>query len=350
MTHIAGLGTELPPYKVDAEWTKAWLAHRLPPAAAGRWQQRVEGSGIRTRYAVEQPEYASHRTPAERSASYKRHVRQISRTAAEKALRRSGIAAEDISALVFASSTGYALPSIDAHLVADLHAPATARRVPLVGLGCAGGLAGLSLAGELAAQRRAPVLLVCAEAPSVWLGTHEPTPQDTGASITFADGAAAVLISPDARAGAIEILATRTTLWPEGAQMRTAELTSTGLRHGGTGNLMRLLRERLSPAVRSFLEEQGMARDQLAFCAIHPADPAMLDLTAAGLGLSPTVAAPSRAAWERCGQISSAGVFFALEGLPQIPSETETGLLLAVGPGICCEMVLVRRSPSRESR
>ena len=139
----------------------------------GRISTVFETAGIRTRYST-QP-IAWFMEPhgwADRSAAYLEGARHLFIQVAQKALLAAGLEAQDIDTVVTVSTTGLATPSIEAHAFRDLGLQPHVRRVPVFGLGCGGGAAGLGIASSLAAARPGrPVLLVVVELCTRAFGT-----------------------------------------------------------------------------------------------------------------------------------------------------------------------------------
>ena len=172
----------------------------------------------------------------------------------------------------------------------------------------------------------------------------EPSTTDMFANLLFSDGAAAAVVSSARRGRGPEIVATRSVLWDESANDLGMRLTDGGFRLVLSPRLPRLIERRLRAVVDEFLHAHAVALEDVEFWIVHPGGPKILDAVASGLQLPDRLLAPTWETWEEAGNLSSATVFFVLEHLRRSapPRAGSLGLMLAFGPGVTCEMVLLR--------
>jgi alkylresorcinol/alkylpyrone synthase len=192
---LVSVATALPAHRLTQ--TEAAAAARHGFAARydnfDRLAKVFETSGIRTRHLVRPVEwYLQPQGWATRNAAYTEGADQLFVAAATRALDKAGIGAGQVDTIVTITSTGLATPSIDARVADRLGFRADVERVPVFGLGCAGGVTGLGLAARLAASRPGSiVLLVAVELCSVAFRLDKLAKENILASALFADGAAA---------------------------------------------------------------------------------------------------------------------------------------------------------------
>jgi alkylresorcinol/alkylpyrone synthase len=172
----------------------------------------------------------------------------------------------------------------------------------------------------------------------------EPAPGDVMGSILFGDGAAAVVVSAGGCGAQPEVVAGRSLLWPDSVETLQMHLTHTGPRFVLSRDLPSCFRAHLRAGVEAFLGARGLRVSDLCFYVVHPGGPRVLDAVAESLGLCDPLLRPSWEVWECYGNLSSTTVFFILQELQRsaLPKDGELGLMLAVGPGLTCEMVLLR--------
>jgi alkylresorcinol/alkylpyrone synthase len=172
----------------------------------------------------------------------------------------------------------------------------------------------------------------------------EPSTTDMFANLLFSDGAAAAVVSGAVRGRGPEIVATHTALWPDSTDQLGMRLTDGGFRLVLSAHLPRLIQSRLRPLVEEFLACHGIAPEDVAFWVVHPGGPRIIEAVATSLRLSDRDLAPTWETWQACGNVSSATVFFILQQLARTapPRPGTLGLMLAFGPGVSCEMVLLR--------
>jgi len=284
-------------------------------------------------------------TPEARNEAFVRHAVALGETVTRSVLRLAHLAPDSVDTIVPISCTGYMMPSLDAYLINRLGLNPNSRRVPIMQLGCAAGVGAVGLAAEL--LRHAPtgnVLVISVELCSLCLQVTEPSPADVIGSILFGDGAAAVVLSTPRRGGGPEVLASRSVLWRDSLDELQMQSTITGPRFVLSRDLPQRLRSHLRDTVERFLKPHGLTIADLRFHIVHPGGPKVLEGVARSLELSDAALRASWQVWERYGNLSSATVFFILQELQACspPAAGDHGLMLAVGPGLTCEMVLLR--------
>lgn len=340
MSQIVGLGTALPPYRLDPEPSRELLRRVFP---------RLRASGLQpvTRYLVEDPErLLSPRPLGESMQVYAEEASRLAGEACRCALERAGVAAAEIDAIISVSCTGYMVPSLDVRLVADLGLRQDVVRVPITELGCSGGLAALSLAHRhLEARPRDRVLVVAVELCSLSFRPHDGSLDNLMASMVFGDGSgAAVLANDTVGGGCLELVAASQRLLPDSTGYLGFELGDDGFHVVLDSRLPRVLASALGPAVDGFWFDGGPERNghDPSFYVVHAAGPRVFDAVEASLGLGPEALAASRHLFERVGNLSSASILFALADLA---ANSGDGLALAFGPGVTVELARLRRSP-----
>ncbi|HZR81332.1 MAG TPA: 3-oxoacyl-[acyl-carrier-protein] synthase III C-terminal domain-containing protein [Candidatus Binatia bacterium] len=346
---LLSLATTLPRHRVTPDETKELLRSLAGPSAE-RWLATVDGSRIRGRHAVLPIEaVVRRRTIGERSEDYAREAVALATTVASDALAAladaNAPAGSRIATIVSVSCTGYVLPSLDAQLVQTLRLAPDVRRLPITELGCSGGVAGLALAGRL--QRVHPddrVLLVSVETCSLCLQVERPASADLLGAVLFGDAAAALVLGSSDRCGGPAILAEQSVLWPDCVGDLAMELTTSGFRFVLSPGLPDLVKDRVRETVVRFLSSSGLCLTDVEFWVVHPGGPKVLDAVGRELHLGDGLLRASWDVWERCGNVSSATVFFILRQLADRapPRDGALGLMLAFGPGVSCEMLLLR--------
>jgi alkylresorcinol/alkylpyrone synthase len=348
MAEILGLSTALPSHVVTLQETQERLAAHFGDAAAGeRFQRMAEQSRVATRHLVLPiEEILSLRTIEQRESAYARHAVTLSEAAATRALAAAKVDARSVDAVISVSCTGYMLPSMEVHLSHRLGIDPSARRIPISQLGCSGGVAAVGLARELAGRDGAGrcILVVSTELASLCLQTEEPAVSDVMGGILFGDGSAAAVITGDDAGRGLRLVAGTTVLWPETTPDLRMRLTSTGFRLDLSRHVPRLIRRHLRPTVEAFLERHGTKIEDVAFWAIHPGGPKVLEAIGESLELPDAALVPSWEVWQRCGNVSSATALLILREVldHHAPARGGFGVLLAPGPGLTCELVLLR--------
>ena len=285
---------------------------------------------------------------AEKNQLYLEHAEALALQAAQRCLAKAGIAADTIDCLMFVSSTGIATPSMDARLMHKLGMRPDITRIPLWGLGCAGGAMGLSRACEYAAaypSRR--VLLVSVELCGLTFIRQDMSKSNLVATCLFGDGAAAVLVEGDmlassASAPRLHFCGARTTTWPDTLDVMGWEVTEPGLKVVFSRDIPTIIQQTMRENVESFLTPLGTSLQRLRHFIFHPGGAKVLTAYQHALGLSPDSTSLAEEILTNYGNMSSPTVLFVLEkSMEQSWTVGEKGLLAALGPGFSSELMLL---------
>jgi alkylresorcinol/alkylpyrone synthase len=263
-----------------------------------------------------------------------------------RALHHAGLDPSQLGALFFTSVTGISSPSIDALLINRMGLPPNIRRVPIFGLGCVAGAAGIARAADyVRAYPSQAAALVSVELCSLTIQRDDLSVANLISSGLFADGSAAVIVTgTEMDANGPEILATRSVFYPETEEMMGWKISEKGFKITLSPEVPKLIRENLGHDVDAFLAEQGYERGDLNSWVLHTGGPKVLEATADALDLRGDQLDASWACLRRVGNLSSASVLVVLEDVMRNrrPEPGTLGLVAAMGPGFCSEMVLLR--------
>lgn len=345
MMRILSLATEDFPYQVSAAETKELLAVLLPPVEAQRFQVLVDASRIQARQAFASiAELRRMETLDARNAAYTAQAPVLAERVGLQALHNAGVNPRDIDAFIVASSTGHMVPTLDQHLVSRLGLRSDVRCLCMAGLGCAGAVRAIGFAADLLSRNGAAALVVSVELCSLWLQMSEPSVEDMLSTIVFGDGAAATVIGRSGSVPAFEVVAAYTGLWPDSLEARGARLTGTGFRHFSSPKLARVLRANLQRTVSEFLVKQGVGANDLRFSVVNPSDHRLLETIGSILDLPEHALRPAWQTWEQRGNTLSAGPLYVLRALQasEPPADGDLGLVIVLGPGITCDLLLLR--------
>jgi alkylresorcinol/alkylpyrone synthase len=263
-----------------------------------------------------------------------------------RALHHAGLESQELGALFFVSVTGIASPSIDAMLINRMRLPANIKRVPIFGLGCVAGAAGIARAADyVRAYPSQAAALVSVELCSLTIQRDDLSVANLISSGLFADGAASVIVTGDQIDSAgPAILATRSIFYPATEEMMGWKVTEKGFRITLSPEVPVLIREHLGHDVDAFLADHGHQRSDIQSWVLHTGGPKVLEATAAALDLHNGQLDASWDCLRRVGNLSSASVLVVLEDVirNRRPEPGTLGLLAAMGPGFCSELLLLQ--------
>jgi len=262
-----------------------------------------------------------------------------------RALHHAGLDASQLGALFFTSVTGISSPSIDALLINRMGLPANIRRLPIFGLGCVAGAAGIARAADyVRAYPSQAAALVSVELCSLTIQRDDLSVANLISSGLFADGSAAVIVTGDElESTGPTILATRSIFYPDTEEMMGWKITEKGFRITLSPEVPVLIRENLGHDVDKFLADHGHQRSDVKSWVLHTGGPKVLEATAAALELNNGQLDASWDCLRKVGNLSSASVLVVLEDVMRNrrPEPGALGVLAAMGPGFCSELVLL---------
>lgn len=343
---LLSVATAVPPHCIEQRDAAA-AAHRGFAARFADFERlaRVfESSGIRRRYAVRPLDWYFEKLGwPERSAAYLDGAVELFVDAASRALHAAGIGADAVDTVVTVSSTGIATPSLEARAAGRMGFRADIDRVPVFGLGCAGGVSGLSIASRLARSRPGSVvLMVAVELCTLAFRLDELTKANIVAAALFGDGAGAcVLRSSDTGIADVEMGGEH--MWPD-----TLDIMGWAVDPQGFGVIFDraippFAEERMAPAVAGILGRAGLGLADIDRFACHPGAPRSSSLWSARSASSRAAWTLSAPSWPNMATWSAPTVLFVLERLIQAGLPPRT-LLTALGPGFTASCVSLKRA------
>jgi len=354
---ILAAATALPPNVVEqqslAGLLKALWGEKYDQSR--RWRSTFEqiqrSVRIDRRYlALPVSEYPALDSFAKTNSAWTRVAPELGAAAATSALAAAGMTARDVDHFFFVTGTGIATPSLDARIVNLLGMRPDVRRTPIFGLGCAGGVAGIVRAADV--LRGFPdqtAIVVSSELCSLTLQRADDSVANIIASALFGDGAAAVVLG-GARlatrgAGSVpRVIATRSVFYPDSERMMGWEVVDSGLKIVLSPAIPDLVRGHLGGDVDAMLAEQGLERSAISHWIAHTGGNRVLEAIATALELPSGALDRSWRLLAATGNLSSASVLFVLRELLEAREARcgDYGLMLAMGPGFCAELALLR--------
>jgi len=332
---VLSLATAVPPHQLD-QTDVAQRARRIFARTFARFPQLEDvfvNAGIARRYSVQSPDWIEqpHDLKA-RTQAYLQGATALFMEAAERAIAAAGIAARDIDIVVTVSSTGIATPTLEARVGHRLGLRADAKRVPVFGLGCAGGVSGLALGAQLArGMPGAVVLVVVVELCTLAFRRDRGSKADVIATALFGDGAAAAVLCADGNAGApLSLGAAAEHTWPGTLDIMGWSIDPIGFGVILSRSLPRFVEQRLAAPVRRAHAALAMAEHARLIC--HPGGSKVLAAVESALALAPGTLADERAVLRGYGNMSAPTVMFVLERALQ-RGWSGSAMTSALGPG-----------------
>jgi alkylresorcinol/alkylpyrone synthase len=279
----------------------------------------------------------------ERATAYLEGACELFANAAKRALDAAELDAAQVDTIVTVSSTGIATPSLEARVAGRLGFRPDVERVPVFGLGCAGGVSGLSIASRLACSRPGSnVLLVSVEVCTLAFRLDELTKANIVATALFGDGAAAgVLKADEAGVAAVEMSGQHT--WPDTLDIMGWKIDPQGFGVIFDRDIPPFAQQHIAPAIAGILGRAGLVLEDVDRFACHPGGSKVIAALELALSLEQGSLDHERAVLADYGNMSAPTVLFVLERLMRegLPSRT---LLTAMGPGFTSSCVSLKRA------
>jgi len=353
VTRIAAVVAALPEHSYPQSEITAMLAPLITSSASKQAVMRRlhEGSHVARRHLVLPLEqYRDPKTFTETNDHFIEAATDLAEQALRQALDAAGLEPRDVDLVMFTSVTGISAPSVDALLVPRLGLRPDVKRIPMFGLGCVAGAAGLGrLHDYLIGHPDDVAVLVSVELCSLTVQHDDDSMANLVASGLFGDGAAAVVAVGDRRAAALgttgpEIIAARSALYPDSGHVLGFNPGSTGFRVILTAGVSDVVDEHFGTDVRAFLEDNGTETSAISRWIAHPGGPRVLEAFSRSLDLPEGALELSWRSMAAVGNLSSSSVLHVLADSIDGAAGTagESALLFALGPGVSAELVLLR--------
>jgi alkylresorcinol/alkylpyrone synthase len=338
---LISLATASPPHEMDqvavGEAARKVFAHRFRDF--DRLFPIFENTGILKRQTVMPMEwYFEPKTWPERTSAYLAGATDLFVAAAGKALERAGLHAGDVDTIVTVSSTGIATPSLEARAMARLDFRSDVSRVPVFGLGCAGGVTGISIATRLAQARPGSVvLMVCVELCTLAARHDELTPANMVATALFGDGAAAcVLVAGEKGLRTIEAGAEHT--WPDTINIMGWNVDTAGFGVIFDRSIPAFAAANLRRAMEGMLGRMGLGIKAVDRFVCHPGGAKVIEAIELSLGLGQGALDKEREVLADHGNMSAPTALFVLERVLRDPPAPRL-VMSALGPGFTATCV-----------
>lgn len=346
---IASVGKAFPPHYYDQEelleaFGKVWSGRLFNTKRLESLHRNVLVGGRHLALPIEEYESRVTRWGAANDA-WIEVAQEVGENAVREAMNRAAIPMSEVSCLIFVSVTGVATPSIDARLMNRLRLPPGVRRLPIFGLGCVAGAAGISRAADyVKAYPDQVAVLLSVELCSLTLQLQDLSIPNLISSGLFGDGAAAaVLVGSERAATGPTVRATRSIFYPDTERVMGWDISEKGFQVVLSATVPEVVRKHLRSDVDRFLADQGLTRGDVSSWVAHPGGPKVLEAMEEALEVPREALGVTWRSLQEVGNLSSASVLMVLGETmtDHRPPPGSLGMLLALGPGFCSELVLL---------
>lgn len=338
---IAAIASAVPEYRIDQEATRDMVLAAAPELRSH--EGLFLNTGIKTRYSCVPFDW--HLRPqgwASRNAVFRDAATELLERVARNCVERARIDLGEIEAIVTVSTTGLAVPGLDAILANRLLLSPSVERLPVFGLGCAGGVSGLARAAQIARSLpKGIVLLLVVELCTINCRTTDRSIKNFISTALFGDGAAGLILHRGPRVNSLaRVTAVGEHMWPDTEAMMGWSIEDDGFGVVLSPDIPRCARHKLRPALDSFLARHDLALHDLDGVILHPGGRKVLESVETALGLPRQAFAHSWEVLANYGNMSSPTALFVLERT--IAAGTSgRHLLAAFGPGFTISFAIL---------
>jgi alkylresorcinol/alkylpyrone synthase len=355
MSRIVAVRAALPEHvhrqeEITSVLSDVVLAGEAPGSARHQLMHRLHAAaGVRTRHlALPLDRYADLGGFGASNDVWIDAGLRLGERAVTQALAAAGLAPEDVDLIMSTSVTGLATPSLDARLVGRVGLRDDVKRVPMFGLGCVAGAAGIArLHDHLTGHPDDVAVLLSVELCSLTFQRDDASTANLVGSALFGDGAAAVVMVGERRAAALgstgpRVVASRSRLYPDSERVMGWDVGGSGFRLVLAATVADVVDKYLADDVEEFLAGHGLVTGDVRTWIAHPGGPKVIEAIGRALALPDGALEVTRRSLAAIGNLSSSSVLHVLEQtLASVPSGGRPAVLLAMGPGFCSELVLL---------
>jgi alkylresorcinol/alkylpyrone synthase len=338
---IASVAVELPPHKHDQDELIASLVDLAGP----EFQRFAASSGVEARHhALPLHRYTELNGFTDANDAFIDVALELGERALRSALDQADITPSEVDIVFSTTVTGLAVPTLEARLATRVGLRPDVKRVPLFGLGCVAGAAGVARMNDyLRGFPDQVAALIAVELCTLTVQREDRSVANLVATALFGDGAAAVIATGAHRsAGTPKVLATRSRLYPDTEDVMGWDIGSDGFRIKLSDQVATVAEKYLVEDVQKFLAAHGLSAADVSTWVCHPGGPKVIEAVENVLDLPAEALDRTRKSLRENGNLSSVSVLDVLRAtMADPPPQSSIGLMIAMGPGFCSELVLL---------
>lgn len=339
---IAAAAVEFPLHRHSQDEVITALARFAGP----EFIRFASASGVQTRHlALPMARYPELSGFTEANRAYLEVALDIGERALRSALDTAKIRPAEVDIVFSTTVTGLAVPTLEARLAARVGLRPDVKRVPLFGLGCVAGAAGVARMNDyLRAYPGQTAALLAVELCSLTIQRDDTSMANLVAASLFGDGGAVVIATGAERSSTgPQVLASRSRLYPDSETVMGWDIGTDGFRIVLSADVPTIAEKYLGEDVRLFLVEFCLRTSDIATWICHPGGPKVIEAVENVLQLPEEALDRTRESLRDNGNMSSVSVLDVLRAnLAEPPTPGSLSMMIAMGPGFCSELVLLR--------
>lgn len=350
MSYILKAVTSYPKHLVKQSEVNDLLV-KIWPEKKAHIEQFIDATTVETRYlSLPLNYYRDLRDMGKRNVIWKAEACQLQKENMQKLLSETNIEISDIGLIVSVTTTGLAVPTLDALMMNQFPFSPDTKRLPLFGLGCLGGVAGINRVHDyLVGHPEKAALLMVTELCSLTFQLEDESVANLVGATLFGDGAAAVLMvgnkHPLSKSSAFEVVTTESVFYPETERLMGWDMIDTGFQLVLSGDIPAHVKEFVGKNIDDFLMKNNMSREDIGYYVAHPGGPKVLSAICETMNISKDKLALSWESLSKFGNTSASSVLNVLEETIKVSdiNPKSMGLMMAMGPAFSLELSLLQK-------
>ena len=338
-SRLLGLKSAVPPYVIAQSEAENYARQLFGQVRdISRLINIFKNTGIDRRYSCVPIEwYLGDHGWVDRTELYVTNAVNLLEEVTNKLLVQTGLAADELDAVVLVSTTGVATPSLDALLIERMNLRRDIQRLPIFGLGCAGGVIGLSRAAQIArAEPGSKVLFLAVELCALTFRKNDTSKSNIVATALFGDGAAGAIISTEGEGPVVGASGEYT--WPHSLDIMGWDMAEDGLKARFAKSIPDLVARDFRGLLDEFLSRNKIALSDISGFACHPGGAKVLDALEDAMEMQRGDLKESRGVLRDFGNMSAVTALFVAERIALMGKQT---LFTALGPGFTSTFLML---------
>ena len=287
--------------------------------------------------------YSKSKSFKEKNQEFLENSLILGKLACERAILKANLSPKDIDGFIVVTSSGFVTPTLDARLIDILNLREDILRMPLTGLGCAGGAYGLARANDLSKiYPDKNILVLAVETCTLTFRPDDKRKANLIALSLFSDGACALVLNSKPKANSIQLLGSHSYKWKNSLNVMGWDVEQDGLQVIFDKSIPSLINKNYLEIFSNFINLFKLNNDDIIHFLYHPGGKKVLDAFKSALNIEEEKLSYSTTILKNHGNMSSPTVLFVIDEFIESKNfqSGEKGIIGAMGPGFTSESLL----------
>lgn len=346
MSYIHSVAREVPAQTVKQEEVRefAKAIFKNSDLEIEKYLPVFENSKIKSRPILKEIAwYGETKTFKEKNELFVTHATEMAEKSARQAIEKANLLPSEIDIILLVTSSGFVTPTLDAKLIDLLGLSTDVKRIPIIGLGCAGGANSIARAGELSSiYPNKNILVITVETCTLTFRPADKRKSNLIALSLFSDGSSSMVVSGREKRNSILIKTNASRKWRDSLDVMGWEIEMDGLQVVFDKSIPGLIAKNFREFYMKFLNDNKIEKEKIQHHLFHPGGAKVIEAFANALEIGEDNFYYSMKVLQEYGNISSPTIFFVIEDFLKDQKFTrgELGLFSAMGPGFSSDIIL----------